>query len=122
MLAVSHPDGGSARRISGQPAAASERRIALGGLDGRTLACSRVVTAGRTGYGGLGAQPQSVEIAAPYFVASPEQRVQVIGDREMASGQAVAAASGEFEDELRGPVRIGATAGLELSADPAEHA
>jgi hypothetical protein len=63
-----------------------------------------------------------VEITAPYFVASPEQRVQVIGDREMASGQAIAVAAGEFEDELRGPAGIGAVAGLELAADPAEHA
>ena len=83
---LARPDSGRTRRISGQPAAASECRIAFNGLDRCTLACSRRVMGRRPGYGRLGAQPQRVEIAAPYLVASPEQRVQVIGDREMASG------------------------------------
>jgi hypothetical protein len=60
-----------------------------------------------------------VQVVALDLVDPAEQGIKVLGDAEMAAGKPVRAAAGQREDQASGVLRVGATAGGELVADPA---
>src|ERR1700675_3213747 len=62
-------------------------------------------------------QAQRVQVVTLDLVDPAEQRVEVVGDAEMAAGQAVCAAAGQREDQAGSLLRVGAAPGGELVAD-----
>jgi hypothetical protein len=59
-----------------------------------------------------------VQVVPLDLVDPGEQGVEVVGDAEVAAGQAVGAAAGQRDDQAGRRLRVGAPPGGELVADP----
>src|SRR5690349_25009792 len=66
-----------------------------------------------------GPQPEHMQIVALDLVDLGEQGLQVLADAQMAPGQTIRLAAGQREDQVDGPLRVGAASCVELVSNPA---